>query len=354
MTTLNIDDLVLNDITVEDITNDTDTGVYDKLMAAVESDINKQFLEGRITNSDYASVYLQSLQAVLRESIQFVLQQQLIEAQTAGAIKDLELKDSQVGAANFGLRAELEKQWGYDTTVDDDGALLSIEDSDTDGKIDKEIKALASQETLTEAQVSSVNKDIEAKEAEIGKLNSTLQAELEKNWGYTVTLDADGNVAAITDSGIEGRIDKEITNLDAQGDLTLAQITAVNKDLDVKDAQISSVNKDIEVKEAEISKLNSTLQAELEKNWGYVVTLDGDGNVASIVDSATEGKIDKEITSIQTSIDLTEEQRNTAYTQRVMADKQVAKLGLDNVMRISEAARDQDADFVYDPQYTTS
>lgn len=46
------------------------------------------------------------------------------------------------------------------------------------------------------------------------------------------------------------------------------------------------------------------------------------------------------------------EQLKTAYADRVLKDKEAAKLGLDNVMKLSEAAREADANFVYTPKYT--
>jgi hypothetical protein len=95
MTELNLNSLVLNDINVEAITNDDKTGIFDKLMSSVNDNINQQFTDGRITNSDYANVYLGSLQTVLQQSIQFALQEQLSEAQISNILKDNDLKEEQ-------------------------------------------------------------------------------------------------------------------------------------------------------------------------------------------------------------------------------------------------------------------
>lgn len=95
-------------ILITDITNVDGTGIFDKLMDAVNKQIETQYLNNRITGSDFANVYLSSLQAVLQQSIQFTLQQQLTEAQIADtnasiALKYTEqvLKDKQ--AAKLGL-----------------------------------------------------------------------------------------------------------------------------------------------------------------------------------------------------------------------------------------------------------
>lgn len=75
-------------IHVSDITNITDTGIFDQLMAAVNKHIDYQYLNNRITGSDYATVYLGSMQAVLAQSVQFALQDQLVEAQITKTLED--------------------------------------------------------------------------------------------------------------------------------------------------------------------------------------------------------------------------------------------------------------------------
>ena len=77
-------------IHVTDLTNTTTvtngvangTGVFDKLFNTVNLHIDDQYRNGRLKGPEYASVLLGSIQAVLSESVQFVLQEQLVEAQT--------------------------------------------------------------------------------------------------------------------------------------------------------------------------------------------------------------------------------------------------------------------------------
>lgn len=77
-------------INITDITNGNvqgiewvGTGIFDVLMNAVNKNIDIQYQNGRITGSDYANVYLSSIQAVLQQSITFVLQKQISETDTA-------------------------------------------------------------------------------------------------------------------------------------------------------------------------------------------------------------------------------------------------------------------------------
>lgn len=90
------------DIVFEDITNGTavgnvwtGTGVFDKLLAAVNKNIELQYTAGRIKGADYANVYLGGIQSVLQQSIEYVLREKLIAAQVDDVIKGIELKESQ-------------------------------------------------------------------------------------------------------------------------------------------------------------------------------------------------------------------------------------------------------------------
>lgn len=88
-------------ITIENITNPTQTGVFDKIMEAIDYHIDKQFLANRITGGDYANVYLGSIQAALQQSMQYTLQAPLLELQASTAYTERVLKDKE--AAKLGL-----------------------------------------------------------------------------------------------------------------------------------------------------------------------------------------------------------------------------------------------------------
>ena len=73
----------LTDLTNGSIVNQEwqGTGVFDTLMSAVNKNIEVQYNKGRITGSDYAQVYTQSLQATLQQAVDFLLRKDLVEAQ---------------------------------------------------------------------------------------------------------------------------------------------------------------------------------------------------------------------------------------------------------------------------------
>lgn len=79
------------------------TGVFDVLIKAVNDNIEIQYDKGRIRSTEYANVYLGSMQSVIAQSIQFLLQEQLQEANIdktqdslLTAAKQRDVMDSQI------------------------------------------------------------------------------------------------------------------------------------------------------------------------------------------------------------------------------------------------------------------
>lgn len=70
-------------IVIGDLTDGTvgGTGVFDKLMVAVNVHINGEYTSGRIKGPDYAKVYLGALESTLAQSVAFLMQQQVADKQ---------------------------------------------------------------------------------------------------------------------------------------------------------------------------------------------------------------------------------------------------------------------------------
>ena len=90
-------------IEITDLTNGfvqnnewTGTGIFDVLANAVNKNIEIQCDSGRITTSEYGTVYSQAIQAVIAQSIDFILRKELIEAQINNTVKDTEFKSEQI------------------------------------------------------------------------------------------------------------------------------------------------------------------------------------------------------------------------------------------------------------------
>jgi len=118
----------MTNISIEDITTGVvdGTGVFDQLMKAVTAHLDKQYNLGRIKGAEYANVYLGSVQSVIAESVQFALQEGIIEKQIDAATKDIELKDIQIKSAEV-QKNTLERQLALaEMSIDKLGTEIEI------------------------------------------------------------------------------------------------------------------------------------------------------------------------------------------------------------------------------------
>lgn len=144
----------LADLTNEVATPTEGTGIFDILMEKFETRVQEQFDQGRITGSDFATVYSEGLAQVLQSSIQFLLQ------------KDKSAMEAAIAEAT------VEKQWGYDVTTDADGDLVLGLSTGT-GLIDYQVTEQQNKVDLTIGQVAKVYADI----ALVGQQQVTEQAQ---------------------------------------------------------------------------------------------------------------------------------------------------------------------------------
>jgi hypothetical protein len=133
---------------------------------------------------------------------------------------------------------------------------------------------------------------------------------------------------------------------------------ALDKDTALKQAQIDIATqellikqKQVEVQETELRRVRAITEAELEKQWGYGVTRDPITDDIVLGGTTGTGVVDYEATNLQKQGAVLEAQTKNAYSDRVLKDKQAAKLGLDNVMKLAEAERVSDVNYVYTPRY---
>jgi hypothetical protein len=147
-------DILITDLTDGslDINNDwSGTGVFDKLIEAVNKNIEGQYNKGRISGSDYANVYLGSMQSVLAQSMEFLLREKLVEAQIQDTEASVALKENQLEVDKALAEAQLEQQWGYEVTRDGDNNLV-LGDTTGAGKIDKEKIVLDEQKETSDIE----------------------------------------------------------------------------------------------------------------------------------------------------------------------------------------------------------
>jgi hypothetical protein len=91
-----------NTITLDKLTSASTAGigVFDVLMRSVKAQLDAEYQANRIKGSEYATVYLGSLQAVLQTSLQMVLAQEKTNREIQVLEKELLLRDQQVTRTN--------------------------------------------------------------------------------------------------------------------------------------------------------------------------------------------------------------------------------------------------------------
>ena len=131
----------VSDLTNEVVTATEGTGILDILLEKMDTRIQEQYDEGRITGSDFASAYVGLFNAVLSGAIQWALNQDKAAMEAAAA------------------RATVEKQWGYLVSEDTDGDWI-LGASSGQGLIDNQITDAENKVDLTIGQVAKVYADI--------------------------------------------------------------------------------------------------------------------------------------------------------------------------------------------------
>ena len=343
-------DIILTDLTDGTLTG---TGVFDKLMGAVNVHIAEQFRLGRISGPDYANVYLNAMQAVLTQSTHYVMQEKLTEAQADGILADnllkakqleiaekellikaqellireqdllvrkeeLELRTAEANRLKDTTEAELEKQWGYDVTRDPVTGELVLGDVTGEGRIDKEIEKMQADIELAQQQV------------EISRSNNALEkakaiASIDKEFGFNYTLDENGYIAVGSDAG-DGKLDAEVTKMKADADIALEQLSIAKANLALEKAKAV---------------------ASVSKEYGYEYALDADGNIVIGASTGT-GKLDNEIYEIIKRTDIAErgmvEQETTGVKKRILLDteEEAKQYEVDFMLPVRKTALDTD------------
>lgn len=191
------------DIQITDITTGVinGTGVFDKLMSTVKAHITEEHDKGRIKGQDYATVYLGSIQSVLQQSIEYVLREKMTEAQIAGIEKETKLKE-------------------YDLT------------------------------NIKPEELAIKQKELELRTTEANRMRDMTEAELEKQWGYSVTRGTNGELVLGAATGT-GAIDKEILLKEAQKALAYTERIG-------KDKEVASMGLDNVIKLREVDRVNNS------------------------------------------------------------------------------------------------
>ena len=164
-----------NEINYDDLSNGkvvegkwVGRGIFDKLMGVVNENIKLQYTEGRLTGAEYANVYMGSIQEVIRESVNFMLQKKVVE-------KNLIEQDVNIAAKEFELE-QVQAKWAIDADILANNKLLS------DSEVDYKTKLYDRELDYKDAQIAKLAKDSDATDAQIALYErQTLGFEENKN-----------------------------------------------------------------------------------------------------------------------------------------------------------------------------
>lgn len=153
--TIHVDPITLSDLTIAQING---TGVFDVLMQAANEHLQQEFKLGRIKGTEYATVYLGSLEHVLRESVNFLLQKDKQVLDALLIAKQIELADVE----KLKVEAELALVQAQLPEIQAKVQLLGAQTSALTQKTPVEVAhvqaqtGLVSKQTLTEEEQAKV------------------------------------------------------------------------------------------------------------------------------------------------------------------------------------------------------
>ena len=243
------------DIILSDLTNSTDhvegTGVFDVLIQAVERHVNSQYEEGRLAGTDFATVYLGSMQSVLSEAVKYLMTEQQADRQA-------DLISAQILS---------------ETKNHEVGGVIDLNKRKLQEEIDLIIaKTAAEYENIGASTQNTVRQNL---------LNSKQVIKVEKDTELVISQNSE-----LLLNGPEERL-LTIEKKKATTSGALDNTNKTNADVALTNAQeVKTISETLHERYAAIAKL--------DKELGYTVTFTLDGSVTNFV-ASTDGLIDKNI-----------------------------------------------------------
>lgn len=147
-------------ITLDDLTTATveGSGVFDVLMRANKAHLEQEFKLNRIKGTDYSTVYLGSLQAVLSAAMQFTLSREKQNLDALLQAKQIEITE----LTKVKLQAEIDQTYAQTTLIEQQ--VINAEDELTTSakqreKINQDILALQDSLLTTAVQRTQITKE---------------------------------------------------------------------------------------------------------------------------------------------------------------------------------------------------
>mgnify|MGYP003636970700 CR=1 FL=1 len=337
-------------IQLSDITNSTTssdgTGVFDVLTQSIVKHIEAQYDAGRLDGTDYANVYLGSIQSVLAESVRFVLSEKQSSEQAALIAQQIlsETKQNEINGLLDLQKIRLEKETALIIRQESELALSGTLDrlfttektlATTSGATDNTNKT-TSDIALTSAQELKVDAEkilVDSQNSELS-LNGVSQrlvndAQISKSGSDKLLVDSQKSELEL--NGVSQRL----TNS--------AQVLKINSDVTVNSSQIDKLSSEKILIDSQKDEISPNAISQREINSSQVSKLDAEqieiplnGVSQRLVNT---GQIDK-ILSDKLLIDAQESEiAANALSQRSVATSgitvdvaQVSKVGSEKVL----------------------
>lgn len=248
-------------------TGDVDgTGIFDSLMRSVNSHLIEQFEKGRITGSDFASVYTAAISATLEQAIKLASEKQLMPYEIMAKEREILKQDYELNELLPNQNLKLEKE---NLLLD---SQLNVVNYELTNKLPAEVVNITKQGLLLDAQtdelayrvsdilpVEKSNLTYTGENLQMQKalatyeLNTKLPAEVSNITKQGLLLDAQEDEIAYRLANIipveKANLEFTGANLQAENALLVSKLTTETKQQSSIDAQIATTNAQTELYE---------------------------------------------------------------------------------------------------------
>lgn len=219
-------------------TGDVDgTGIFDSLMRSVNSHLTEQFEKGRITGSDFASVYTAAINATLEQAIKLASEKQLMPYEIMAKEREILKQDYELNELLPKQNLKLEKE---NLLLD---SQLNVVNYELTNKLPAEV-----------ANITYTGENLQMQKAlATYELNTKLPAEVSNITKQGLLLDAQEDEIAYRLANIipveKANLEFTGANLQAENALLVSKLTTETKQQSSIDAQIATTNAQTELYE---------------------------------------------------------------------------------------------------------
>ncbi len=215
----------MSEVTLDNLTQAslTGSGTFDVLMRATKAHLDQEYNAARIRGTEYSTVYLGSLEAVMRTSLEFILQKEKLNLELQILAQQLLLAEIAVTKANVEVDI-------LESTLVKLGKETLLVEAQT-AQINQEKLNKITEELILQANLLKIPKDVLLVEAQTALIVQQTTNEETKGLvlqGEKSKLDAEYDVLVSTNT----KTTSEIDLLNQKKATELAQVTATGVDVD--------------------------------------------------------------------------------------------------------------------------